>query len=176
MLLYEWTREKHNRSRSVSKQMIACFFAKFGRVATIPIDDRKTVTADRYVNHCLPKVFQAWYKRRPQTGARGHLFHHDNASADTAAVNLDFLAANDARPVTRLPYSPDLAPCNWFLSPSVKRQLKGKQIQDVEDARAFFEGVILDIPQSSWSGVIDSWFERMVKCVQAEGGFFEKLE
>ena len=27
----------------------------------------------------------------------------------------------------------------------------------------------MDIPQSTWLGVIDSWFERMVKCVQAEG-------
>ena len=43
-------------------------------------------------------------------------------------------------------------------------------------ARAFFEGVILYIPQLTWTGVIDSWFERMVKCVQTEGGFFEKLE
>ena len=34
---------------------------------------------------------------------------------------------------------------------------------------------MLDIPQSTWSSVIDSWFERMVKCVQAERGFFEKL-
>ena len=34
----------------------------------------------------------------------------------------------------------------------------------------------MDIPQSAWSGVTDSWFERMVKCVQAEGSFFEKLE
>ena len=33
--------------------MIACFFAKFGHVATIPLEDRKTVTADWYVNHCL---------------------------------------------------------------------------------------------------------------------------
>ena len=28
----------------------------------------------------------------------------------------------------------------------------------------------MDIPQATWSGVIDSWFERMVKCIQAEGG------
>ena len=52
----------------------------------------------------------------------------------------------------------------------------GKQFENAEDPRAFFEGVILDIPQSTWSGIIDSWFERMVRCVQAEGGFFEKLE
>ena len=46
--------------------MIACFFAKFGHVATIPLEDRKTVTADWYINHCLPKIFQAWCKRRPE--------------------------------------------------------------------------------------------------------------
>ena len=28
----------------------------------------------------------------------------------------------------------------------------------------------MDIPQSAWPGVIDCWFERMVNCVQAEGG------
>ena len=149
--------------------MIACFFAKFSHVATIPLEDRKTVTADWYVNHCLPKVFQAWCKRRPRTGACGLLLHHDNASAHTAAVTLDFLAVNDVQLVIHPPYSPD-----WFLFASIKRQLKGKQFQNAEDARAFFEGVILDIPQSAWSGVIDSWFERMVKCVQAERGFFKK--
>ena len=37
---------KFKRNRSASKQMIACFFAKFGHVATIPLEERKTVTAD----------------------------------------------------------------------------------------------------------------------------------
>ena len=109
-------------------------------------------------------------------GVRGLLLHHDNARAHTAAITLDYLATNDIQLVTHPPCSPDLAPCDWFLFPSIKLQLKGKQFQNTEDARAFIEGVILDIPHSTWSGVIDSWFERMVKCVQAEGGFFEKLE
>ena len=34
--------------------MIVCFFAKFCHDATIPLEDGKTVTADWYVNHCLP--------------------------------------------------------------------------------------------------------------------------
>ena len=48
--------------------------------------------------------------------------------------------------------------------------MKGKQFQNAEDARGFFEGINLDIPQSTWSGFIDSLFESMVKCVQAERG------
>ena len=86
---------KFKRNRSASKQMTACFFSKFGHVTTIPLEDRKTVTADWYVNHCVPKVFQAWCTQRPQTGVRGLLLHHDNASAHTAAVTLDFLTASD---------------------------------------------------------------------------------
>ena len=153
--------------------MIACFFAKFGHVATIPPEDKKAITADRYVNHCLPKIFKAWCKRRPRTGVRGLLLRHNNASAHTASVTLDCLAANDVQLVTHLPYSSDLAPCDWFLFHFVKWQLKGKQFQNAEDAQAFIEGVILDIPQSTWSGVICSWFEKMVNniiCVQTEGG------
>ena len=37
---------KLNRNKSAFKQMIACFFANFGYVATIPLEDRKTITAD----------------------------------------------------------------------------------------------------------------------------------
>ena len=93
----EYPPVKFKRNRSASKQMIAYFSANFGHVATIPLGYRKTVTADWYVNHCLPKIFQVWCKRRPQTGVRGLLLHHDNASAHTAAVTLDFLAAIDAQ-------------------------------------------------------------------------------
>ena len=138
------------------------FLCKIGRVATIPLEDRKTVTADWYVNHTVPKIFQTWCKRRPRTDVRCLLLHHDHASTDTAAITLDFLAASDVHLVTHPPYSPDLAPCDRFLFPSVKWQLKGKQFQNVEDARAFIEGVIFDIPQSTWSGVLDGWFEKMV--------------
>ena len=153
---------KFKRNRCAFKQTIACFFANFGHVATIPLEDRKTVTADWYVNHCLHEVFEARCKRCPRTGVLGLLLHHDNARAHTATVTLDFLASNDVQLVTYPSYSPDLAPCNWYLFPSAKRQMSGKQFQNAKDARAFFDGVLLDIPQSTWSGVIESWFERMV--------------
>ena len=109
-------------------------------------------------------------------GVRGLLLHHDNASAHTAAVTLNFLAASDVQLITHPPYSPDLAPCDLFVFPSVKMQLKGKQFQNAKDARAFFEGIILDIPQSTRYGVINSWFARMVKLVLTVEGFFEMLE
>ena len=70
--------------------------------------------------------------------------------------------------VTQTLYSPaGLVPCDFFLFSQVKRQLKGNQFQDVEGARAFFEGVISDFPQSTWSGTMCTWFERMSKRMHA---------
>ena len=165
---------KFKRNRSASKQMIACFFAKFGHVATIPLEDRKTVTVDWYVNHCLPKNFQAWVQTSSPNGCPWSTAPSWQCQRAHSSCNSG-RSSRQWHPPTII-YSHDLVPCDWFLFPSVRRQLKGKQFQNAKDARAFFEGVILDIPQSTWSGVIDSWFERIVISVQAEGGFFEKLE
>ena len=44
--------------------MIAVVFAKSGHVTFTPLQKRKTVTAEWYINVCLPKAFEAWIARR----------------------------------------------------------------------------------------------------------------
>ena len=85
--------------------MIAVFLAKSSHVASVPLQERKTVNAGRYVNTCLPKVLEAWNARRSNNGTRGLLLYHDNASAHAAAATLDYLEANGVQLVTQTPYS-----------------------------------------------------------------------
>ena len=126
--------QKFKRSRSTTKQMIAVFFSKSGHVVTVPLQERKTVNAEWYINTCLPKVLEAWCVKHPRASTRRLLLHHDNASAHTAAATLDYLQENGVQLVTHPPYSPDLAPCDFFLFPAVKKELKGKPFETVEDA------------------------------------------
>ena len=143
--------------------MIAVFFAQSGYVSSVLLQERKTVDIEWYINIYLPKVFEAWSGRRPSNGTHGLLFHHDNASAHTAAATLDYLKTNRVQLATRTPCFPRLALCEFFLFIYVEQQLKGKQFQGVEDARAFYEVVISDMPQSAWSSAMVTWFERMTK-------------
>ena len=117
--------------------MVAAFFCKTGPVVMIPLEDRRTVNADWYINQCLPKAFDAWRFRCPKTGIRGLLLHHDNASAHTAAATLDFLTQNSVQLVSRPPYSPDLAACDFFLFPTTK--ICGIRFDSPEEARLAFE-------------------------------------
>ena len=43
--------------------MIAVFFAKLCHVTSVPLQERKTVNAEWYINTCLQEVLKAWSAR-----------------------------------------------------------------------------------------------------------------
>ena len=45
------------------------------------------------------------------------------------------------------PYFSDLSPCDFFLSPKVRKQLKGTLFESVEDACRAFTSAIEDVPE-----------------------------
>ena len=61
--------------------------------------------------------------------------HHDNAPAHKALSVKQFLTKNSMTQLLHLPYSPDLAPCDFFLFPRMKKVLKGKCFANVEKVK-----------------------------------------
>ena len=167
--------QKFIRSRTIAKQMIAVFVSRAGHVATIPLVTQRTVTSTWYVRECLPLVLAAVAKRRPRTRHRGLLLHHDNAAAHRAAATQEFLHAERVHQLEHPPYSPDLAPCNFFVFPFVKSKLRGVRFDTPDLAVEAFLEHIEAIPQSEWASMFQKWFQRMQKCIDNAGEYFEKI-
>lgn len=163
------------RGRTVNKKMIAVFFRRSGPVAVIPLEDRRTVTSQWYSEVCLPQAFQQLAEDRPRSGTRGILFHQDNAPAHTAARTLDFLQTSGVQLLPHPPYSPDLAPCDFFLFPTIKKSMRGRSFNNSNDAVDEFRRAFFDLPQDRFFSCFESWFSRMHKCIDAAGEYFEKL-
>ena len=72
------------------------------------------------------------------------------------------------------PYSPDLAPNDFFLFPYVKNKLRGQRFSTPEEAVDAFKSHVSDIPTSEWNKCYSQWFERMQKCIDHQGEYFEK--
>lgn len=159
------------RSRSVSKKMVATFVSKSGHVATIPLQDRRTVTADWYTTVCLPQVISVLRKTNPQ---RRIILHHDNASSHTARKTIEFLEQQNIELLDHPPYSPDLSPNDFFTFPRIKNGLRGQRFQSPEEAVDAFKMAILTVPTEDWNNCFNNWFERMHKCITLCGGYFEK--
>ena len=71
-------------------------------------------------------------KRRKLWETRSWLLHHDNAPAHNALGIRKFLGKNNIAALEQPPCSPDLAPCDFFLFPTLKEVIKGTRFQDSE--------------------------------------------
>ncbi|CAH1981465.1 unnamed protein product [Acanthoscelides obtectus] len=61
--------------------MVATFVSKADHIATIPLNEQRTVTVDWYTTICLPKVVTELRKINPE---RRIILHQDSASSHTA--------------------------------------------------------------------------------------------
>jgi hypothetical protein len=71
------------------------------------------------------------------------------------------------------PYSPDLAPCDFFLFPKIKIKLKGRRFDTVEEIQAESQKVLNMLTQKDFQDSFQSWQKRWDRCVRSQGDHFE---
>jgi hypothetical protein len=71
------------------------------------------------------------------------------------------------------PYSPDLAPCDFFLFPRLKSTLKGKRFQDVMEIQLNTTWQLQVIPKQACQTCIKKWKDHWNCCIQSGGSYFE---
>ena len=71
------------------------------------------------------------------------------------------------------PYSPDLAPCDFFLFPRMKRGLKGKRFQNVEDVREKMTEALKAITLQEFQNCFEQWKKQWDKCIDSQGEYIE---
>ena len=100
---------------------------------------------------------------------KGILFHQDNASAHKYVVAMATVHDCGFELVNPPPYSPDLAPSDYYLFPNMeKNHLAGKQYRmddEVISASDFFE----DQDESFYTTGIQVLQHQWMKCVDRRG-------
>ena len=71
--------------------------------------------------------------------------------------------------VPQPPYSPDLAPCDFFLFPKI-RACSYETIEEMKEAMA---KVIDTLTQEDFHGAFQKFLEWYNKCIEAGGDYFE---
>ncbi|CAH1956346.1 unnamed protein product [Acanthoscelides obtectus] len=87
--------------------MVATFVSKAGHIATIPLNEQRTVTADWYTTIFCQKLITEFRKINPE---RRIILHKDNASSHTAQNTRLYLTEENVELLDHPPYSPDLVP------------------------------------------------------------------
>jgi transposase len=99
--------------------------------------------------------------------------HDDNAPSHPAPVTRQFLAQNSIITLPRPPYSLDLAPCDFFLFPKMKLQLKGRRFEGVEEIQRESHNALGKLRDQDFQHAFQLWQQRWDVCVIAQGDYFE---
>ena len=72
--------------------------------------------------------------------------------------------------VSQPPYSPDLAPCDFWLFP----KLRGCLYETIEEMKEAVTKVIDTLTQEDFHGAFQKLLERYNKCIAAGGDYFKE--
>jgi transposase len=123
---------KARKSRSKIKTMLIIFFDIRGVVHHEYILASQTVNAKFYVE-VLKRLRERVRLARPELWTENAwILHQDNAPLHTVLVTREFLAKNKITTMDHPPYSPDLAPCDFYLFPKVKNIMRGEHFVDAD--------------------------------------------
>ena len=100
--------------------------------------------------------------------------HYDNAPAHTFAVATTKLVELGYELLPYPPYSSDLAPCNFFLFPNLKKSFAGQKFESNEEVIAAKEAYFAVLQNTYFSGGLKTLEHRCVKCIDLKGDYVEK--
>jgi hypothetical protein len=71
------------------------------------------------------------------------------------------------------PYSPDLAPCDFFLFPKMKLKLKGHRFDTIEEIQAEVQRVLDTLREKKLQDAFQKCRRLWNRCLHAGGIYFE---
>ena len=101
---------------------------------------------------------------------------HDNAPAHTAYDVREFLDRKniDILVLSHPAYSPDLAPCDFWLFKDLKRPLRGRRFSNNNELWNAADTAMQYLQKNGLLFVFEKWIFRMQKCIELEGYYIEK--
>jgi len=126
---------------SAGKVMATVFWASQGAIYIDYLKKGKTVTG-LYYAELLGRFAAELQKIRRHLAKKTVLFHHDNAPAHTSAPAKSKLVELGYELLPHPPYSPDLAQCDFFMFPNLKKSLAGQKFASNEEVVAVTEAIL----------------------------------
>jgi len=101
------------------------------------------------------------------------VLHHHNAPFHASLLIRSYLAKHQTSVVPHPPYSPHLAPVDFFLFPKLKTNLKGRRFQTLEEIQENAIRELRAITENTFQEEFQQRKKGWERCVASRGNYFE---
>ena len=159
------------------KHLAIVFWDAKGVILYKTLPRNVTINAELYCETLDELKINLQEKRRriANQGFQNFHFLHDNARPHTARITQEKLRDMGFTVLPHPPYSPDLAPSDYYLFSSMKAGLKGGNFNSANEVNNAIQRWMDDKPQEFFRKGIHLLTDRWTKCVAANGNYFQRL-
>lgn len=135
------------------------------------LNDGITIDSDRYCQQ-LDSLTCALKKIRPNLiNRKGVILQHDNAKPHTSKMTQQKIRELGYEVLPHPPYSPDIAPSDYYLFRSMAHFLKGKNYQKLDDIKNDLQSFFDQKTPEFYSDGIHSLVDRWQRVVETDGEY-----
>ena len=150
--------------------MATVFWDSHGVILIDYLRKGKIITGTYYAS-LLDKLKAELAEKRPHLQKKKILFHQDNAPSHTSAVAMAKIHELRFELLDHPPYSPDLAPSDFFLFPHLKIALGGQRFSSNEEAITFVNKYFAEKNAEYYLDGLQRWEHRWEKCAELQGHY-----
>lgn len=160
---------------SAGKQMATVFWDKEGILLIEWLPRGATINSNYYIE-ILHKLREAIKQKRRGKLSRGILLQQDNARPHTSQATMAAITDLGFELLPHPPYSPDLAPSDYWLFASMKEPLRGRQYSCLQALASAISQWVKSTPTDFFAAGMEKLPERWRKCVELGGTYVEKSD
>ncbi len=165
--------KKALRCATKKSTMLICFFDFHGLLHHEFVPPKTKVTSEFY-GKVLARLREQIRKKRPDIWKNSdYWILHDNAPVHTAGHTVTRMWETDMKEIPHPAYSPDLAPCDFWMFPAIKKQLKGQEHRTIREVQEAVLKVIQNFTAEDYEIAFDRLLLRWRKCIASGGAYFE---
>jgi len=163
--------KKFRVQKSAGKVLASIFWDQDGILLDC-LPKGRTINAE-YYSSLLVQLKDILKEKRCGKFTKGVLFLHDNAPAHWALATQKKLAYLGFQCIDHPPYSPDLAPSDYHLFPTLKKQLKGRHFSSDTEVIAAVETWLDGQPSEFFLSGLRKLEQWAKKCIELRGEYVE---
>lgn len=175
----EWRKPEKPSSRNSSfmkptKFMMTTIFWDVRGILLIDYKERNTTVNASYYAALMPRLRDAIKHKRRGKHAKGIRLLHDNTPVHADPFVKTAVKQCGFTEISHPPYSPDLAPCDYYLFSKLKSDLRGRKFETDDDLQAAVEAHFATKEENYFYKGIDTLSRRFNKCIELNGEYIEK--
>jgi len=159
--------------QSAGKVLASVFWDAHGILFIDYLEKGKTINSDYYIA-LLERLKDEIAEKRPHMSKKKVLFHQDNAPCHKSMKTMAKMHELGFELLPHTPYSPDLAPSDYWLFADLKKKLARKRFGSNEEVIAETEAYFEAKDISFYKTGIEMLEKRYNECIALEGNYVDE--